>query len=493
MFNLKNVQFPTSMEAQDDYFAIVGFALNGPVNSPFMVRENSNPYDVLGKCPLADACHAARVRGVNPLLLRLNGSYGQARVFASGDTVITFTSVEAYDDVNKINITVYPTHIRVTGVTGNERFYLFSQYATLDKLMTAINGDAKYGVGEITMTTDYPDLLCSALTETAYDIWLEDGNDEENYVSQFDGTDAEEKIQMQVTKIKESLLEEYQIDDVTYYSHNSEFGAFNLDTILVVDVMHEDAPELAEILGRYCESKSGEQDSFCSGVMGSMYFREFESDEYDYAPMVKHLVEIGTKSNSNYYLHVEIVVGVGEPSEENKMPLATKFATERYLLSIDSSATNKEIANITTLFSRLRKEDIASLAASGYTCIIPSIRRGHVAYKSTCFVENKNLITSKPHYSRAARYHANQIIKSLDSFIGESATSLKLLAMEKFIKDEIQVLSKQGVYKSVDFTIEDLEVDEIKITLIFVIYGELDNIQTSAFYSTTRKMVIEWT
>ena len=490
MYSLNQIQLPSSIEAQDNYFSIVGFALNGPVDVPFIIRDSVSPYEVLGVCPMADAYVVARSKGIKPLLLRLNGSHGVAEIkFPDNSIAFKVKSVEANTRCNTINITVYPTHIRVTGVTGNERFYVYSSYPTINSLVQAINDDARYGIGEITATTDYPFAECSTLTNSAYDLWLEDGHSGDGYISRFDGTDTVDKYNLQIELLRESLLDESEES----YSHTGEFTPFNIDTILVPDITYENAPLIAEIMGKYAESKSNEQNSFCSVVIGSMFFKEEESEDYLYSPMIQQLIDTKAISNEEYYSHVEIVIGVEQADERNaKIPVATRFASSRYLLPIAISATNKEIADINTLFSRLRKEDIASLAASGYTCIIPSIRRGHVAYKSISFLADNNLIMSKPHYGRASRYYANQIVNSLGSFIGQPANSLQLNAMEQLLRQEIEEVKALDVYKTIDYVIEGSGTSEIKVTLTFAIYGEIESVQTSVSYDPARKMVIEW-
>jgi hypothetical protein len=116
-----------------------------------------------------------------------------------------------------------------------------------------------------------------------------------------------------------------------------------------------------------------------------------------------------------------------------------------------------------------------------------------VAHKSIAFVADKNLITSKPHFSRASRYHTNQIVNSLDSFIGESASNLKLVAMEQLLRAETEELKSQDIYKDIEYAIQPSGTNMIKVTLTFVIYGEIEAIHTSASYNPIRKTVIEWT
>lgn len=499
MYTQKHIQLPSSIEQEDKYFVIVGFALNGPVDRPFMIRDGVNPYDVLGNCPMAESYIIAKSRGVSPLLLRVNGSHSSNVLeLSSGVDVAKFISVEATDECNQIRVSVYSTHIKVTGMLGAQRYYLFSDYPTIGKMKDAINFDAYYGNGEITMVSYDDDVLCSSVvTENPFDIWLNLGDDGADTVASLDGTDSQETIDKQINLIRASLLdEETNLEGQYSYSHGGELTPFNIDTVIVPDIPFENSRLIAEIMGKFCESKSSDQDSFCSCVLGSMHFAEEESEEYSYDSMVQDLISKGASTNvESYYLNTEVVLGVEEGNVEgSKIPMATKFAVMRYLLPVYLSATNKEIADINTLFTTLRKEHIASLAASGYICIVPSIRRGFVAYKSLAFVANQELITSKPHFSRASRHYANYIIGSLDNFIGEPANTLQLNAMEQLLSANIEELNRLDIFKHIEYLISmsPTQANEVKLQLTFVIYGEVEAIRTSASYDPIRKTVIAW-
>ena len=500
MYTQKHIKLPSSIDEEEKYFAIVGFALNGPVNTPFMIRDGVNPYDVLGKCHMAESYVIAKSKGISPLLLRVNGAHASNVLeLPSGVDVAKFISVEANDECNQMRVSVYSSYIKVTGVLGVQRIYLFSDYPTIGALRDAINFDAHYGTGEITMISYDDDVSCYDLVaDDPFDIWLKLGDDGANVVATLDGEDTDDTITEQLKLIRSSILDEDVDENGNYtYSHSGDLIPFNIDTIIVPDIPYENSKEIAEIMGKFCESKSIDQDYYCSTVIGSMCFNQEESEDYVYADMVTKLVSMGAvtlQNTADWYFHVEVVIGVEEGYiEGTKVSLATRFAVMRYLLDVHVSATNKEIANINTLFSKLSKEDIATLAANGYTCIIPSIRRGYVAFKSLAFVSNQALITSKPHFSRATRYYANQIISSISNFIGEPASTLQVTAMEQLLRQKVEELNKEEVFKSIEYSIQRVQIDEVKLNLTFVIYGEIEAVRTSASYDPIRKTVIAWT
>jgi hypothetical protein len=497
MYNLRDIQLPSSIEAQDSYFVIAGFAYNGPVNVPFMIRDGADPYMILGECPMADAAVVARNEGVQPLLLRINGSFSTVILDdLAGQPVGTFTSVEADDNCDSIRISMYPTYMRITDQWGSERYYLFTDYPTLGDLSSIVNKDAQYGMGCVTFdVAGNEGVQTNGLVVNAYDMWMKGGDDGSNLICQFDGTDDEDKFANQLTLLREALLDEgTDSNGLPYYDFTGELIAFNIDTIVVPDIPFENNSAVAEVLGKFAETKSTDQDSYCNAVVGSMLFNDVESDDYLYQPMIDQLIALKPITNDGWFSHTEVVIGVEEGNLENtKMAVATKFAVMRYLLPIHLSATNKEIKDITTLFTSLPKEDIASLSASGYTCIIPSLRKGHVAYKSISFVPDQSLISSRPHLYRAARFYTNQLITSLDSFVGEAATAVKVTAMEQLLRANIANLEVSDVFKSIDYTIQRTTVDQVELTLTFYIYGDIEAVHTSASYDPIRKTVIQWT
>ena len=164
----------------------------------------------------------------------------------------------------------------------------------------------------------------------------------------------------------------------------------------------------------------------------------------------------------------------------------------RYLLLPYLSSTNKEIKEISTFFTRFNKEQLASLTSNGYTCIVPSIRKGHVAYKSVSFIGNQTLIASKPHYSRSARYYVNSIVSPLESLIGSPSSQLQVANIDRMVKESVEQIKSLGIYKDIEYSTTLSSYDEIKISLSFLPYGEIESVQSTAYYDAVRKTVVTW-
>lgn len=478
MFKQNDIRLPSTIEQQDKYFVIAGFAHNGPVNVPFIIKDDVHPLQVLGDCHLTDAYISVREQGVNPLVLRLNGKHGITEVKKDGETVFLIKTVQAHDSVNNIRIRMEKDYMSVVGY-DTDRSYFYNEYKSVTALCEAINSDARYGLGEITAQAVQGGLSPVGLVATPYELFPEDGSSESNMVPRLDGLDSSITLDAGLERLKEYLLDE----GTNSYSHTGELMSFTVDTILLPDFPYDVKPEVAELIGKYALSKTEEQGAFCSAVLGVM-----NED-------VTKLIEIGNKGKTaDYYAHVEVVIGREEGTGEQKeIAIAPRYAATRYLLPIDNSATNKEIPHIRNLFSSFYKEDVARLSASGYTCIVPSIRKGYVAFKSVSFIENQKLISSRPHYNRASRFYADYLVSNFDSMIGDPISRLKLTTIEHDIRERVDKLKHVPIFKEVAYELEISGPDTIRIPILFAFYGEIETVQSTATYDTNRKAVVAWT
>ncbi|MEK1829067.1 hypothetical protein AAAC51_07910 [Priestia megaterium] len=150
MFTYNQLIFPSHMEKNTRFLVLAGFSLSGPSGTPFIMREETDPIDVLGNCRLADNARMAMDEGITPLILRLNGAHGKCVVTHEtlGLPVLEFTTLDATDESNHIDIHVFPTHLIVKGLSSDIT-YLFSDYNSLDALVSAIKRDLYFGAGEV--------------------------------------------------------------------------------------------------------------------------------------------------------------------------------------------------------------------------------------------------------------------------------------------------------------------------------------------------------
>lgn len=489
MYKLSDINLPSTIAKQESYFVLVGFTYNGPVNTPFTIKDSADPYKVLGNSTLADSYVSAKQAGANPLVLRLNGSHATQEIKDKNGTVLfSLRSVEATDSCNEIVVHLFPDHITIKGLYG-DRTYLFSENRTVNELEHSLNLDTRYGLGEVLLESVEPMALTSSITDKPYQLYLENGNDGDDLVPSYDKIHSEIFYQEQLRLLTEALLEE----DDTEYSHTGELIPYNIDSIVLCDIPHEKCPEAITVLSKFCESKTTEQSSFCSGLIGSFYFADREADNSE---GIQDLVAKGNKGRTeSYYIHGEVVVGTqfAHIREEEFMPVVASYAAMRYLSPVHIASTNKEISTISTLLSSFRKEDVAMLTSNGYTCIVPSIRKGHVAFKSVNFIENQRLISSRPHYSRSIYHYTTYILSELDSMVGSTLNRLQTARIDTVMNEKIrEIVEDLKIYKSIEYDIRVSNYDSIHLNMSFLPYGELESVQSTVIYDSDRRTVVSW-
>lgn len=486
MYTLTDIRVASTIPEQSRYLLLVGFALNGPARTPFTIKDGINPYELLGDCLLADAYVEARLQGIEPLVLRLNGNHATQTIKVNDVPIFTVEAVQGNTESNNIVLHVFPTHLSVKGLI-TDRTYLFSEYPTADRLVDAINFDADYGLGEIKGNALSALFPTKDLTDKEYQLFLEEGRDESHLVVRNERL-SEVTIDERINLLRDTLLESYDEE----YASNSEFSPFNIDTVILTDFAHELYPSATEILGKFCESKTLEQPLFCSGLIGSYLL----NGEDDVTESVASLVEKGNKGHSHdYYKHVEVVLGTQRAyeNEDKKIPVVTGFGAMRYLQASHLSATNKKISTILNLFARIRKEDVALLTSNGYTCIVPSIRKGFVAYKSTSFIENQQLVSSKPHYVRPMYEAISFLLDDLDIMIGSNISRLQMSKVTNLFNDKIrELVEKRESFKDIQYEVYFKSQDTIGVSLVFIPYGEVSSVQSNVLYDTARKAVVTW-
>lgn len=486
MYSLTDIRVASTIPQQSRYLLLVGFALNGPARTPFTLKDETNPYEILGDCLLADAYVEARLQGVEPLILRLNGNHATQTIKVNNEPVFTLESVQGNQGANDVIIHVFPTHLSIKGIT-TDRTYLFSEYPTTDRLVDAINFDAIYGLGEVRGNAVQSLFPTKDLTDTEYQLFLEGGREDSHLVVRNERL-SEVVLDERMRLLEETLLESYGDD----YASNAEFSPFNIDTVILTDFAHELYPKAIEVLGKFCASKTLEQPLFCSGLIGSYLL----NGEDNVTESVASLVEKGNKGHAHeYYKHVEVVLGMQRPyeNEDKKIPVVTGFGAMRYLLPTHFAATNKKIPTILNLFARIRKEDVALLTSNGYTCIVPSIRKGYVAYKSTSFIENQQLVSSKPHYVRPMYDAISFLLNDLDLLIGSNISRLQMNKVTNLFNEKIRdLVEKKEVFKEITYEVNFKSQDTIGVSLVFIPHGEVSSVQSNVLYDTARKAVVTW-
>lgn len=498
MYTYNQLIFPSHMEKNTRFLVLAGFSLNGPVGTPFIIRDGTDPVNILGDCRLTENVRMARRYGITPLILRLNGTNGECIVNHDelNTPALRFKTLEATDESNNIDIHLFPTHMVVEGINRSYS-YLFADYKGLDELAFAIKQDLYFGAGEVDVevVNQIPLAgLCSGERHVAF-TGADDGF---NYVSNHDDSDSDEKVQLQLQLLRDSLIEE----DGSELFFTGELSSFQIDTILFTDIPYEKAPvDLTTIFGEFAKTKSDEQSIFCSVVLSSDQFsgsRYTEEGVDTYTEQVQLLLDkaLLTIEESRHLEHVEVVVGVQDSvnAKYTSMPAAANYACMRYSLpDFHTSATNKQLLHMNTLYSsELKQVEVANLSESGYICIVPSIKKGFVPFSSKSLYPQKTL-HSKPHYLRSISYDVNRIAGFFNQYIGEPLSYTLLQSITTQVGTFIdRIVENHPIYRNI--TMEVLDYDQVSLTLSisFELYGEIETVRTSFAYVPSSEVNVTW-
>lgn len=274
MYKYSDLIFPSYMNKNARFMVLAGFSLNGPVNTPFLIKDDVDPYDVLGESRITENYLIAKDNGITPLILRLNGSHGETTIIHEGlgKPILYFTTLEANDESNNITIHMFSTHMIIKGLYS-EQIYYFNDYKNVRELANDIQVELYLGKGEVDVSVveDLP-LENMCIEETHY--IFEGADDGYNYVPLYDEEiNTEDKTSLQIELIKNILLDEDENETFV----TGILGSYIVDTLLFTDIPYEYAPEeLTKVLGKYAEEKTKEQKIFCSVVLGSFSFNKHQ-------------------------------------------------------------------------------------------------------------------------------------------------------------------------------------------------------------------------
>jgi hypothetical protein len=447
--------------APESTLVLVGTALDGPAFTPFTLYENISPYDALGFSPLAHAYNAARRAGSTRIIAyRINGVHATAIVKdVNGNELFSLKSVSASNAYNGIHVMLYPDHLFITNTDGNTYSYFFDKYPTVNDLVYGINRDAYYGLLEFNaeLINQYAPMMNAVNTQT--NIIFTNGDTESNLIRQRDPSSASYAWDMSgvqgVSDINVLLKNKLQLalfgedpDDVVARLPYGDLAILNFGVIVLADIFHDDDAEFTEMLGSFCLNKTNDFEAGCVGVIGT-------NNVYgtgDVHQKALDLVSLTTSlTDTEAYKYVHVIVGhTTFPESSESISCAYTFGAMQVLLSYNTIMSNKQMYGIGKLNFQLDKEDVALLSSNGYTCIVPSIRRGFVPYYSTSYSKDKLSPTARPHNIRISQHITSAISQEVDSLIGSEYTTLSVSTAIDKAKSILADMQTQSVIRDYD-------------------------------------------
>lgn len=432
--------------------AIVGMAADGPAHVPFMLNIE-DPVAVLGSCPLADAYIAAKEAGAqNIILYRLNGEHGEMIVRCITPTistdVIKLTTVSADAVYNDTKAMIYSTHLFFPATEYRDaRSYFFNRYESIHDLVYAINLDADFGLIEFTAELMDRFFDIEAFGDIAAPIILEASGAHSGLELMLDH--ANNNVMKEATlpildSLKTALFGPFE-DDYMDRGANSILSVLDFGVLVLADLYHDENEEYAKVLGEFCEMKSKDNNQNCIGVISAGLL--IDSTPEMITTFRDKLVNLSkTQPQSEFRNYVQIIVGdTRDYKNATVIPVSYMYAGTQVALPYQTMMTNKQILGIRELLYKLSKEDVETLSANGYTCIVASIRKGHVPYSAVTYTVNPKSSFRKPHCTRISHYIVNYISSKLDYMIGTNVDPI----LKREIQNQINIYMKEFVDKGV--------------------------------------------
>lgn len=498
----------------EDTVVLIGTAEHGPVGVPFILTSEDSPIALLGNTALAKAYLEIENTGVsNVVLYRLNGTHSTASLSYRDEDdslidVLRFRSVSANDlynsisedGINPIKVDIDGTALIVTNSNETRRTYLLKEYPSASSLADALNIDAAYGLVEFETHPLIPDFEMSKFNEDAIFQAMFSGASTEKELMINRALEVDPQVIAELSsRVKVALFGEGAEDSL--YEPNSTLGLMDFGGITLTDLFYEDDPNLAVLLGTFCQNKSNLSGFGCISVIGTTpVYNPTKANLdakltklYAISPVmtykgagglggdtVKEVV--GTLIPQNY---VQVVVGDTKIAPNLlglTEPISLAFGYLATLMSIHyyNNPTNKSLRRVTNLNYEFSKEVIDNLASNGYISIVSSIRRGFVPYLAITAVGSSSKSSfKKPHYVRIAQQISRILGDNLDDILGTTRQRTTRTDVQGRIRDLMQILVDSGAIRGYSVVCEFLNYNtELKVSVGFTPYSDVESVSS---------------
>lgn len=510
---------------------VVGMSHSGPVQRPFVLGDSTKAVKLLGENQMSHAYNSLIRTGVSPediFLYRLNGKYGTVNLQDEEKNVfIKFKTVSAETENQSLNLSVQSQGLVIEKkytiekedkedeVFSERRTYIYEDYNLLSELVDDINQDASLGLVDVICSEIEDGNIENFFTELG-EYYFINSDSEDAYVLN-DVSSLSQHKELYWEKFVEGILGDDE--EVMFLTKASKVPCEN---ILFLDVYADIFPEVVTYGSKLAHAITEEQEIACHAIFSTSPVPPFETDVPDwyidngdgsyvdengttvyidkYKEQKDYLSNLEIYSSSvereeNYMENCQIVIGHQE-IDELKFPLSG-FYSGMYLLNpFYAPSSNKEIVGLEGFKELLKKSDIANLSSNGYICIVDSIRRNAVAFKSQSFqFKNKNVI-QRLNNQRLVGYVKKDVMEILSSYIGKDKKKLNVPQTTKILTEYFDQYADNDVIQSykIDFPLftkgNDSSIVELSISLN--LYGEVSKINGGFSIEETKGEVDIW-
>jgi hypothetical protein len=456
MYSKDELVFLTQEHRENPNYLIIGSAVNGPVQTIFQLKDDTDPYQVLGTCPMAYGVVRARDNGVNPLLFRLNGSHGELTIVheQSKLTCLTLRTIEAKSACNDIYFHCYPTHMVVRGL-NQERIFMFSNYATIQELASAINLLMWYEGFELEAVAVQPELNPATMILV-----------EKTYYMQGASSQFPISTDQSLALLRDTLVTEEGMN------YNSDLLDYKLDTIAYSDILYETAPQdLVSIFGQFSSLYTEHNGYYVATVLSTIH-----------PPSTYHPKENVFNINPEWLKHILIVDGeeIATTFREQTMPIGLNYAALRFKTPYTTS--NVPFPENTILANEHKKVKVAELVGRGYICTVTT-RKGVVVPFLEQNIYPSSSYLSKSYLLRSAYHDISLFSNFFIDYLGEDFSISKRDIIQQSMNTFCEELKKKPHYRDVTASFVQVERDRIEVTIQIVFFSEIGSMSVTTSYS----------
>lgn len=506
---------------------LVGMAEDGPVNRPFVLGGKVSPQEMLGSTSLARGVLTLEEAGVpreNIILYRLNGKHGDVTIHAEdsagveGIPVFRFRTIGASDMDQDASIVVFPEAISVQWMERDQgqrtRTYRFEDYIGTSDLIDHVNQEAMLGIVPV-MAQELAQVDLKTAFAFDREYLMHNAHSESAYCLRED-VDVDAYKPLYWEKFSQGV-----IGSATPGEFFTLLRQTPCEAMVVLDMYFDWFPEIKTVMGMLASEKTAEQYTPCVAMMnaspvpesvpvpetwvpqedGSFINEDQEivlyNPETDFEAYVSSLLAQSKASDvermtEGYFAYLHLIIG--ETSRyETTIPASLSYAAAYALSPMEKSLTNKTLPAFYRLKREITKSVVAELSSSGYVCIIPSVRRDFVAFKSQGFLALPSFTTlQKPHLLRLTGHLLQQVANVIDQFIGEPETRFDSTQVERDLDDILATALKERKLQNYTLTVVDLEEQPIEVRISLVFFGELEKISTTHRINYINQEVDSW-
>lgn len=488
--------------------ALVGYAADGPVGRPFTLVEGVDPEQVLGTCELAEAFRLALASGLayeSIVLVRLNGEHGsESLLHSDGRALLRLASIGANDRDNGIVAMVMNGVLTIRREEGEgvvwARTYRLEDHGSVDALCVAIERERLLGFHEVQAT------VIENLQLGASD-WMEG---ERAFYTAMSEEFLSDPFIVSDEYAAEQFVERagrYLIDEEGLL----EGGQLEVEAIQFVGIRPDHDLRCLEIAGRIAEQLSEGGIVTVAGFDASMLpskvvLVDEDGIMEDGSPTDDLLTEEGEAalrydearsrmsllSGASIEASGDVFVFYGRAQAEGFQVGVGTSALARFVqLMEDQELRNKPLDVPYAFPYELGKEELAWLEGSGYTCIVPSVRRGPVVHRLCRLHTYKEDMREDVTTRRLLSFMALDLEENLSEWIG-SLGGQQEEEISRRVEERLIAFQSRGWIRDARFSVESEGLERKIVNMELTLHGRVDRIRLRQEVQFEAKEVFRW-